>query len=186
MPKIVSQRSGSTPLPNFYSKITTAGDASRFIGSETGRREIHVVASDANGDALVDLDLEYLVGQKQLNVFRLIQAGAASFWSKLLDEETVISSPASVSNALPYFEELSSSTVRLRNLPASSTTEFLFEIPHTAIPAELRERVTIQPQGGGTSIELLGNGDGIRLRSATGLQFVITVDDDGHLTSTPQ
>jgi len=185
---IQPQRAGTQELSGFYDKVSTNADASRFLGSEAGKREIirldsaTNVVDEGSGNYLVTLDtFSYLVGINQLQVSLRKVTGGINHWLRILDRDTTIQDPSFL--AVPsylHYEEVSSTQVRIVTYSTSLSENlfsFLFEIPHTSVPAELREKVVVQDQGDNIAFEGLGNGDGILLRSVGGRKVLAQVDD---------
>lgn len=175
MAKVVNQRSGTNSLPNFFSKVNTDGDAHRFLGAEAGTQSVQTVVLDSTGSAEVLLDFNYLVGVSQLRVYQELTVNAVSFWSPILLEGLDAS-------ATVYFTEDSGTRVTITGA-ANTTQRFMFDVPHTSIPAELREKVMVRDQGDNDAIELLGNGDGIMFHSSSGFKFLVRMDDSGNLVT---
>lgn len=163
--------------------MTTDGDASRFLGSEAGKRATHTLTASEAAGADVPTAFPYLVGVKQLQVSYRVTLSGVPIWVPLVDEGTLLAS-AELTTADPHFVEKTSTSVAFKNLPAG--TVLLFQIPHTSIPAELKERVLVRDQGSNEAIELLGNGDGILLRSGSGKKYLLRVDDSGTVGSEPR
>jgi hypothetical protein len=152
------------------------------------------------GQYLITLPFSYLVGADQLIVLRrqrvYIDAtnetlGTLWTWPQVIKRSRIeqitvdgggFADPTS--SSYPNFEEASSTTVRVYNVDDSDP--FLILIPHTAIPAEIRERVTVRDQGDNKAIELLGKNDGILMRSPNGSRFLVRIDDSGNLVTEPR
>ena len=176
MAQVVPQRSGTNTLANFFNKVNTDGDAIRILGAETGFQEVQSV-DFTDGVAEVTLGFNSLVGVKQLRVSQRVAIGATSFWAPVLPEDLALSGST-------YYTEDSGNTVTIYG--PTTTTQFLFDVPHTSIPAELREKIVVRDQGNNDAIELLGNGDGILLRSGSGFKYLVRVDDSGSLVTEPR
>lgn len=181
---IQPQRSGSQELAGFYDKVNTNADASRFVGSESGKREIlpFSAAEVEDGNYLFTLTtFTYLTGLSQLQLYVRRNFGPINGWVRILDAATAQQDPTFIEgdDLFPYYEEVSSSQVRVKNGGALATagSPLLFEIPQTSIPAEVREKVVVQDQGDNVAFEGLGNGDGILLRSVGGRKVLAQVDD---------
>lgn len=179
MPRIQQQRSGNDPLAGFFEKVKTDGDIYRFLGAESGKREATEVTG--SGDVTIT-SFQYLVGQNQLQVIRLDKDNpldAAPVLDKATAEAIFDASPSVL-----YFEEKNESTYTLYNVPAGNHI-FLAMIPHTSVPAEIKSKVVVANQGKNAAVELLGNGDGIILRSGSGFKYLLRVDDSGNLVTSP-
>jgi len=207
MPHIIEHRDASGAIvQKVFDRLPTEGDASRFYAAEAGQRlMVHVDTTDTlpNGDAIVTseggdtylfrLPFSYLVGSRQLMVMipeaTAYAAGDALFLQMpSVDERNVAvagwTGPAS-SYYSTYYEEISSSTVRVYGL-ADPPGVVWFVVPHTSLPATHRNKVIVRDQGDNEGIELLGDGDGIVLRSPDGRKWLVRVDESGNLASEPR
>jgi hypothetical protein len=153
-----------------------------------------------SGQYLITLPFSYLVGADQLLVLRRQRVymdatdeglGTVWTWPQMVKRSRIeqITTPDGMgadpdSTSYPNFEEASTTTVRVYNV--DETDPLLILIPHTSIPAEIRERVTIRDQGDNQAIELLGKNDGILMRSPNGSRHLIRVDDSGNLVIEPK
>lgn len=188
MSYVISQRIGSSKLAGFYTKIATEGDASRLVSSDTGYSEIQA-QSDAVDEVLPStksllytLSFSYLVGAKQLMVFTHVAGQQA--WLLVMEKSVAEQLSTYDVDTTLFFEEVDSTHVRLKNAHTNTgetNCDFLFMIPHTAIPSETREKITVKDQGNNEAIELEGYGDGVLLRSSNGSKWLIRVDDSGNL-----
>lgn len=204
MPQVLPMKVDGAVVRGVYQKISTEGDAYRFVTAEAGVAQIiykndpvRVTAGSGGAVTWRDfvLDAPYLVGVNQLEVFLLSntnglmnripnklsldqgRAAQGTNWpSGLLDPATA---------SICSFEELTYNTVRVYNMPAAGFDTVLFSIPHTSLPGALRERVQIKRQGDRVAIELLGDGDGIVLRSEGGKKGILRVDDELNLGIDP-
>lgn len=180
MSKVVNQRSGTNTLSNFFDKVNTAGDAHRFLGSETGAQEVQAFTLAVAEDIPVTLGFNYLVGVKQLRVYQQLTINAVSFWSPVLLEG--LNPTATVE-----YTETSGTEITLTGAGLGiGTHTFLFDVPHTSIPAELREKILVRDQGKNDAIELLGNGDGLLMRSGSGYRYLLRLDDSGNPVTEPR
>lgn len=187
----VSKRKiGTQTLSGFYTSAKTEGDASRFIGAETGYREvIHKddAAPEGSLTLLFTLSFNYLVGAEQLMVFAKPGYSLTTFGVPgyvLIPKEGTETNASSVT-----YEEVSSTVVRVKFSNSSikaSATDFLFLVPHTATPAVSREKLVVKDQGDNIAVELEGDGDGVLLKSPNGLRYLIRVDDSGNIVAEPR
>jgi len=74
-----------------------------------------------------------------------------------------------------HFQEILKDTVRVVN--PGTTRVFSFQIPHTSLQAVSRGRVLVDNQGDNAAVELLGNGDGILLKSRGGRRGLLRIDE---------
>lgn len=186
MPRIQQQRSGNDPLAGFFEKVKTDGDIYRFLGAESGKREATEVTSPVSGPGPGDVTItsfQYLVGQNQLQVIRLNKDNPLDA-APVLDKATAEAIFDEENPSVLYFEETDESTYTLYNVPAGNHI-FLAMIPHTSVPAEIKSKVVVANQGKNAAVELLGNGDGIILRSGSGFKYLLRVDDSGNLVTSP-
>jgi hypothetical protein len=216
MSQVRALRSGTTVLPDFFEKVATEGDATRFVGSETGYQLI-IRPTDTTltntaltvapveeeydelnyfGNFLFTLPFQYIVGAHQLVVLKRQQVYVRT--------TTPSDGHLMIWPAIPKRDQLSNMTnppdLDLVGVPhfdeVSSTTvrlynvkrsqPLMFVVPHTAIPPIIREKVTVRNQGDNAAIELLGKNDGILVRSPNGSRFLIRVDDSGNLVTEPR
>ena len=207
MSHVTPQRSGTAALPGFYSKNTTEGDASRFLGAEAGQRAVIKLydcepigpSDDGYGGYSIfraPIPFTYLVGMNQLQISTGNREQLTAGLQRLPDYPSAVAlyDPEDIIANRGYYEEESSRTVLVYNTqsmmaqadPPNSALFFYAEIPHTAIPAEHREKVTIRDQGDNTGVELLGPGDGMIFKSAQGSRFLVRVDNSGNVTVEPR
>jgi len=189
----VSKRKiGTQTLSGFYTSVKTEGDASRFIGAETGYREI-IHKNDSTPDGapsslslLFTLSFNYLVGSEQLVVLAkpghsLNTFGVAGY--VLIPKE---GSEPTGSVSLVTYEEVNSTTVRVKFSSSQirdAATDFMFMVPHTATPAVSREKLLVKDQGDNIAVEMEGDGDGVLLKSPSGLKWLLRVDDSGNIVT---
>lgn len=189
MSHIIPQRINQNAVPGFYKKVSTAGDASRFVSAETGKRQIQVAANAATVDIankkyLFSLGFNYIVGAKQLQVFLQVD-GSLGTWVMVNDKALAESQdPNYASSTTVFFEEVTENSVRVTNLPSSSLA-VMFVIPHTATPAETREKLIVNEQGDNVGIDLKGRNDGVRFRAVDNSVHILRVAPDGTLFTVP-
>ena len=106
---------------------------------------------------------------------------ATGEWRMIFDQATAQSDPNYDAATTIYFTEDGEDVVTVANL--TTNTDVAFVIPHTTIPAELREKVSVRDQGSNAAVELQGKGDGILMRSGNGASFLLRVDDSGNLVT---
>lgn len=172
--------------PNLYEQTLNAGGLSLLPTVNKGFSGILSFADGVNtptsNTVLLTVPFEYQVSTNSLMVFLYDPASPALSMVpiKALAEDL----PNFNADPTPYFEEVDSTHIliheadEIRALDAN--VELVAVLPHTATPASTSEAVVINKQGSGVGIELLGNGDGISLRSPNGKVFTLKVDDDGH------
>lgn len=203
------QRIGETTVPKFFTKTETEADLSRFVGAETGRREVLLVSDGVAETApsgyasahLFTLTDSYLVGANQLMVFA--RSGYATGGSQSLPQGFTMLIPRveelatmagydanttadDLQTTILHYEETSANTIRVYNLSTafgnqSAITDLLCLIPHTATPALSQERVTIRDQGDNQAVVLEGRGDGVLFTSPSGARFLVRANDNGNL-----
>ena len=199
--------SEGTVVPFVFDRISTEGDASRFVNAERGFREmIHVDNTDQLSDGtyvvttegsigahLFQLSFSYIVGAKQLQVF-IPDTGQFTDNNRVqfvkvpsIDEYTLMTvwTGPNEANLQTYFEEISSGTVRVYGLP-NPPGMVLFEVPHTSLPAVNRNKLVVDDQGDNQAIELLGSGDGIILRAPNGSKRLLRIDNNGQVVTEPR
>lgn len=177
---VVNQKIGSKTLSGFYRKVETEGDASRFVSVESGYQQ-YVAAADLVSEApldagpwLVSLDFTYSVGSRQLLV---CVAYSESYFNILAPTDGFPSTLTSY----PRYEEVDQSTVRI--LGSTKPARVLVIMPHTATPATSREKIVVNDQMDNTAIELVGDGDGVLMRSPNGSKWLLRIDDSGNLVT---
>jgi len=211
MSQVQPVRSGTVVLSGVFEKITTEGDSSNFLGSNAGLSQLFRATEDTGSsvdhsygvlvtdvDSVTDgygntlytydftLDFNYLVGAKQLIVQLKTTPTATqpvAGFVTLPSKELIDTDPAA--NAWdPYYEEIDSTTVRVHNILDSRI--ILALIPHTAIPATNKEKITVQNQGNNEAIELEGAGDGVIFRTPNGSRWLFRIDDSGTTAIVPR
>ena len=163
-------------IKNAMQKQATAGDIFRLDVREPGK--IYTNNILANTTSTYTLPWHYQVGQNQLLVFAMnATTGTSGRFSLLL--------PTSLwGSGTPYlrYDELTSNTVTVYNADVSNAYSLVFLIPHTSTPGQFASKVVVDPQGDRAGIELLGEGDGIILKSSpSGNKFLMRVDDEGNI-----
>jgi hypothetical protein len=73
------------------------------------------------------------------------------------------------------FQEISRDTIRI--ISPGTTDIFVFEVPHTSLQATSRNRIMVSNQGDNAAIELMGEGDGILLKSRRGRRGLLRIDE---------
>ena len=208
MAHITAHRSAvGAVVPFTFDRTPTEGDAARFVNAERGFRQmLHVgdLSQLPNGTAIVtieaslgahlfQLDFEYVVGARQLQVFipdthQFETFGRVQFVKvPTIDERNLMPNwtGPNENNLATYFEEIGSHTVRVYGVPTPPGM-VLFEVPHTSLPAAARNKIIVRDQGDNQAIELLGPGDGCVLRSPNGARWLVRVDDNGQLAVEPR
>lgn len=208
MAHIAPHRSASgAVVPFVFDRTPTEGDAARFVNAERGFRQmLHVddatqlpsgtpvVTVEAGlGAHLFQLEFDYIVGARQLQVFvpdtqqfaalnrvQFVKVPTIDEFNRMTDW-----TGPNENNLPTYFEEIGSSTVRIYGLPTPPGM-VLFEVPHTSLPAASRNKVIVEDQGDNQAIELRGNGDGVVLRSPNGARWLVRIDDNGQLAVEPR
>lgn len=198
-------RVGGAAVKGLYRKRTTEGDAYRFTTAEAGAVQlIHVSDTTIldDGRARVSaggtspgptwrdfvLSFPYLVGVKQLEVG--VIANVNALMQRIPNKVDIEMARASwqpgwpsallnpASSAFCYFDEISYDTVRVFNIPLTAFSVVHFSIPATSLQGAVRERVQIKNQSDNIGLELLGNGNGIVLRSERGKRALLRIDDE--------
>lgn len=181
---VTNHRVDDRIVTNFYEKQSTEGAASNFTSEAPGERVLlrrsDAVEDTETGTLTFTLPFSFLLKQNQLEVLHLPTAGEG--FVRLLDEDTYLQDPQFNSNSEPYYQEIDSTTVRIFNSASLTGERFLFNVPFTSLPADLRERVTVKNQGDNIALEMLGAGDGILMTSRQGKRFLIQIDEGGNLS----
>jgi len=199
MPIIQQVKVDNEAISGFYQKIPTEGDLHRFASAEAGKAQF-VSLADSSGRIVVGsgyldvtLDFRYLVGVKQLQVY---QVGTTSGYGQIVPnaQDVSIARNKTGSNfpigfdlsnpSFHFFDEVSPDVVRLYNF--ATTDVVLFMVPHTATPAAISNRQIIDNQGDNIAVELLGDGDGILLRSPNGRRALLRLTDNLNLNIQPK
>ncbi len=176
---------GSDIFPKFYQHLGNGGSPSLLPTINQGRQvaldPALGVESPDDANLIFSLPFSYQVGTKSLLLFVHDPAAVGMMMIPVKElAETVVGAAVD----FPYFEELTTTTVILRHADvatAAADVSIVAVLPHTATPAEVSEQITVNAQGSGVGIQLLGQGDGILLKSSGGLVYKLVVDDDGHL-----
>ena len=181
---VTNHRVDDRIVNNFYEKQSTEGAASNFTSEAPGQRVLirraDAVEDAQTGSLTFTLPFSFLLKQNQLEVLHLPTAGEG--FVRLLDEDTYNANGDLDANTDVYYQEIDSTTVTIFN-PASLTGDlFLFSVPFTSLPADLRERLTVKNQGDNIALEMLGAGDGILMTSRQGKRFLIQIDEGGNLS----
>jgi hypothetical protein len=191
-----------TPIKGLYAKSATEGDAYRFVTAEAGAAQmIHRLDTTVLGDGRQRvtpgsgsgvtwrdfvLAFPYLVAVNQLEVH--IMSSTSMFMMRLPNRLAVEAARQSwvgwpsaffdpASSAYTFFEEISYDTVRVYNIP-SGYDVIHFSLPATSLQGSVRERLQVRDQSDNVGIELLGNGNGIILRSENGKRALLRMDDE--------
>lgn len=189
-------RRRSTALPSFY-KNKVAGQQISFQSSMAGRLYIFEFAATtetvdrtargitepvpAVANAIdVTLPFTYFVGMSQLQLYSVDPATGAM--TRLLRQSDFPASGALNAGALVYanlgagavtFDETSSTGIRIYNTFPGDI--FAVGFGHTAAPASLGKKVTVENQADNIAIELEGAGDGIVLVTPDGRRVRFSV-----------
>lgn len=200
MPIIQQVKVDNETVSGLFEKIPTEGDLHRFSAAETGKGEF-IGMSDTSGKITtgtgycdVTLGFRYLMGVKQLQIARVTNPGVGEMVLIPRGNEVQEANNRSGSN-LPssfdlstgtfvYFEEIATDVVRIHRAIASDI--FLFFVPHTATPASHSNRVIVLNQGDNVAIEMLGEGDGIMLRSPSGRRGLLRLGDNLNIRVQPK
>ena len=178
---IINQRIGSRTLSGFYKKEDTEGNYSRFTSAEAGYQQVFTSAqltAETATSKLMPLAFSYAVGSRQIQVYVRYTSNQTGYVT--IPPRDAL---AYQSSQLTY-EEVDSQTVRLHGDFANSANSFthvMVVMPHTATPSAIREKLKINDQGDNVAIDILGDGDGILLRSPNGNKWLLRVDDGGNL-----
>lgn len=179
---VTNHRVDDRIVTNFYEKQSTEGAASNFTSEAPGQRVL-LRRSDAVEDAGIltfTLPFSFLLKQNQLEVLHLPNGGEG--FVRLLDEDTYSADEILDANNNVYYQEIDSTTVRIFNSANLTGDLFLFNVPFTSLPADLRDRLTVKNQGDNIALEMLGAGDGILMTSRQGKRFLIQIDEGGNLS----
>lgn len=189
-------------VPGVFTKVSTPADVAGFASQLEGKRQLisraqaEDIPNEPSGTQYAGvlrftLDSSYIVGAKQLLVFWQfdnIALGNFAGWGLLPDYETARQLVGFDISINPFYEEETSNTIVLYNadnlspgMPSGANNSLMFIIPHTATPASRISRVIVEDQGDNVGIEMLGNGDGILLKSPNGKQVLVQADDNGNL-----
>lgn len=191
---IVKRR--QTALPSFYRDRTNAEQV-RFISATAGDSYIFENTADAaertyrgitaSGVNQIDvlLPFNFFLGLKHINLY-LIDPATGSM-TKILRKLDYPQAGAgagfyvgtALGGAALTFDEISSKEIRIYNTFAGDVFEVGFG--HTAAPATLRNRVTIDNDSENIAMELLGNGDGLVMRSPDGARHRVVVNNGGNV-----
>lgn len=197
----VRKKRGAGVASDLYEHILSESDVQGYSPASPGRRCVQLLTDavvdpgDANSYTFT-LPFQYLVGANQLivgmeqgNDFLSTDILHGGF-SILMDSTTLGAHVDFNDTVDPYYEEIDSTTIKIFNMdnliPSLSTepgARFLFMIPHTSAPGERTDSVIVNAQGSGVGVELLGNGDGLVLRSDNGGRFLFKIDNSGHITT---
>ena len=102
----------------------------------------------------------------------------------LVPNKSVKDTDPTFSEEETWFEEIDSSTVRVHNL--RSDRVILCLVPHTAVAAVSKEKITVKNQGNNEGVELEGPGDGVLMRSPNGSRWLLRASDGGTVTMDPR
>jgi len=197
MPKVTQIEKDGDPVDGMWQKQSTQGDAYKFVTADAGHAQI--IHKDDNttlpdGRARVTtgsdylefvLGFKYMVGLHQVAVDAIIDVysgllygvpnraivdAARASWQSWPTTEL---DPAQIA----YFQEISPDVLRVYN--PGNYKIFQFSVPFTSLQAVSRARVIVDAQGDNAAMELLGDGDGILLKSRNGNRGLLRIDD-GH------
>lgn len=193
----VLRRRGTT-LPSFY-KNKVAGQQIGFQSNTAGQLYIFEYAAAVNtadrsargiedpnppiaNTIDVTLPFTYFVGLKQLQLFTI--DAATGVMTRRLRNSDYPAAGALNAGALVYtslgvnavtFDEMNSSKIRIYN--AFPTDIFAVGYGHTAAPASLNRKLTVDNQADNIAIELKGPGDGLVLVTPDGRRVRLSVHD---------
>lgn len=210
MSRVTQVKRNGAPVSGLFLKLTTQGDAARFVGAETGYAQIihiqdNTVLPDGrqrvtigpnysppnNTPSYVEfvLNFNYFVGLNQIKA-GLVDLGNTGRITSLINRDAIMRARVDWPDWYnpPYdteldpndqytvqFQEISRDTIRV--ISPGSTRIFVFEVPHTALQATSRARVMVSNQGDNAAVELLGEGDGILLKSRGGRRGLLRIDE---------
>lgn len=203
MPIIQQVTVDNEAIPGFYQKIPTEGDLHRFASAESGKAQF-VSMADSSGRISaggmppntyfdVTLDFRYLMGVKQLQVAKVdVVSGESELIPNAQDVSAAVNKagsnfPTSFALSSPsffYYEEIATNVVRVYHVISSDVLFFM--VPHTATPSSHSNRVIILNQGDNVAIEVLGDGDGIMLKSPNGRRALLRLTDNLNLNIQPK
>lgn len=181
---VTNHRVDDRIVTNFYEKQSTEGAASNFTSEAPGQRVLirraDAVEDTETSSLTFTLPFSFLLRQNQLEVLHLPATGEG--FVRLLDETTYLQDPTFDASTAVYYQENDSTSVTIFN-PGNLTGDlFLFNVPFTSLPADLRDRLTVKNQGDNIALEMLGAGDGILMTSRQGKRFLIQIDEGGNLS----
>lgn len=153
------------------------------------------------------LDFDYIVSASQLTVFIGNYVSGNPETTKMtfsripsIEERLAMIGMQKTGGASPtyfveadfpsFYEEQTSSSVRIYGADKDSATYqtgmYLFSVPHTSIPAAVRNKVIVQDQGDNEAAEFRGFGDGFAMRAPNGSKWLVRVDNSGVLVVEPR
>ena len=185
-----------TNLPSFYRSRTNA-EQLQFISAAAGDAYIFENTADAaertfrgitaSGVNQIDLLLpfNYFLGLKHINV-GIIDPNGATVTPLLRKLDYPVAGAGAgfyvgtaLGGAAQSFDEISSEEIRIYNTVPGDI--FMVWFGHTAAPATLRKRVTVDNDAENIAVELLGSGDGIVMRSPDGSRHRLVVNNGGNI-----
>lgn len=175
-----------------FQRVSAGGDAVRLRSAEPGWAQIKEMSDYSAYDSSLnrhtyELEAAYLVGVGQLQVH--VMVAADGLMRRIPHGDTISASGLGVASGVldistdtgvRHFIELTPTTVAVYGL-GETDVALHFSVAHTATPATLSNRLTVQAQADGVGLDLQGSGDGIRLRSPNGIVYRFRVDDHGNL-----
>lgn len=185
-----------TNLPTFYRDRTNA-EQQRFISASAGDSYIFENTADAaertfrgitaSGVNQIDvlLPFNFFLGLKHINVWLLDPVtGSMTKLIRRLDYPQAGAGAGfyvgtALGGAAVTFDEISSQEVRIYNTFAGDVFKVGFD--HTAAPATLHQRVTIDNDSENIGLEMLGSGDGLVLRSPDGARHRLVINNGGNV-----
>jgi hypothetical protein len=153
------------------------------------------------------LDFDYIVASNQLQIYIANYNGSNPATTKItfsripsIDERLSMIGMQKTSGASPtsfvaadfpsFYEERTSNSVRIYGADKDDSTYqtglYLFSVPHTSIPASVRNKVIVQDQGDNEAAEFRGFGDGFAMRAPNGSKWLVRVDNSGVLVVEPR
>lgn len=204
MSKVVQVQKNSEPVDGIWRKVSTEGDAYKFVTADSGH--VQIVHKDdtttlPDGRARVTtgsdyievvLDFRYLVGFHQIAADAVIDVYSGLLYR--IPNKAVIEAAIAAWTGWPSadldpaqvicFQEISPDTIRIYNLGGRKI--FQFSVPFTSLQASSRARITVEAQGDNAAVELMGVGDGILLKSRNGNRGLLRIDDGLNLKVEPK
>lgn len=197
--------SSGLPLVGRYRRVSTEGDALRFIQAEPGRETIiHLTDFSAaiSGLPLIreyELPFHYQQGAKQLEVSIVTTDGMLVPLNRLA---TVTEARENVTLPWPVagdldpadagwrgFAERTSNTIWLYNVDTSlafhgsAAVGVQARIPHTSTPGSNRSRLTIENQPDNEAVEMLGRNDGMVFVASDGGRWLLRIGPNGNIVT---
>jgi hypothetical protein len=202
--KVTQIKRDGDPVEGMWQKQSTQGDAYKFVTADAGHAQIiHKDDTTTLPDGRPRVTtgsgfLEFVLGFKYMVGFHQLEAAAIlDVYSGLLyrmPNRTIIDAARASWTGWPtaeldpaqviYFQEISPDTLRIYN--PGNWKIFQFSVPFTSLQASSRARIIVDAQGDNAGVELLGDGDGLLLKSRSGNRGLLRIDDGYNLKVEPK